>query len=347
MIEHRIEYVGTQHSRIVLGRGVTAGLAAELAAKGGAVAVLTQPPVARLAADLASTFADAATGVSIRELPDREAAKSLGVVEDTLRWLSARGIGRGDTIVGIGGGALTDVTGFVAATYLRGVDAVYVPTTLLGAVDASIGGKTGVNVDGKNLAGAFRHPSLVLIDIDVLDQLPSELLREGAAEVLKAGLIADPVIVERYEAHGMDAPLEELVERAVAVKVDVVRSDFLERERRAILNYGHTIGHAVEVAGAMPHGHAVAVGMVAAGHASELVSGFGAAERQRSVIERLGLPTSATGLDRAEVMRLVALDKKRSGNELRMVLLGGIGHPEVKAVDDATVLAALAAVGIT
>lgn len=348
MIEHEIEFKGSQHSRIVIGRGIATSLAAELPdSDRKAAAVLTQPAVARLAGDIAGALEEAGLRVSVKQLPDREAAKRLAVVEDTLRWLNGQGLTRGDVIVAVGGGALTDVAGFVAATYLRGIDAAYVPTTLLGAVDAAIGGKTGVNVDGKNLAGAFHHPVLILIDVDLLERLPVELLREGAAEVIKAGLIADPLIVARYEDAGLGAGLDELVERAVAVKVGVVRADFMEHDGRALLNYGHTIGHAVEVVAGLAHGHAIAVGMVAAGRASEIVNGFADARRQQAVLERLGLATAAPGLDQGEVLRLVALDKKRRGDGLRMVLLEEIGRAGVKTVDDATVLEALAAVGIT
>jgi len=346
--EHLIDSPTSQRSRIVVGRGVAHSLTAEL--PGGrrtAVAVLTQPAVARLAAELAAGLEESGMRVAVKQLPDRDAAKRLSVVEDTLRWLNSQGLTRNDAIVAVGGGALTDAAGFGAATYLRGIDAVYVPTTLLGAVDAAIGGKTGVNVDGKNLAGAFHHPCLVLIDIDLLERLPIELLREGAAEVLKAGLVADPVIVAGYEEAGLEAPLDELVERAVAVKVEVVRADFTEQDRRVLLNYGHTVGHAIEIVAGMAHGHAVAVGMVAAGRASELVNGFAGAARQRAVLQRLGLPVAAPGLDRGEVLKLVALDKKRSGEGLRMVLLEEIGRAGVKTVDDATVREALAAVGIT
>jgi 3-dehydroquinate synthase len=314
---------------------------------GATVAVLTQPAVARLASEIAARLEEAGSRVAVKELPDREAAKRLSVVEDTLRWLNIQGLNRHDLIVAVGGGALTDAAGFVAATYLRGIGAVYVPTTLLGAVDAAIGGKTGVNVDGKNLAGAFHHPILVLIDIDLLERLPIELLREGAAEVVKAGLIADPEIVTAYEEAGLAASLDELVERAVAVKVGIVRTDFREAERRALLNFGHTIGHAVEIAGRLSHGRSVAVGMVAAARASEIVNGFTGVGRVRAVLERLGLPVDAPDLDRGEVLRLIALDKKRTAAGLRMVLLEEIGRAGTKAVDDATVLEALAAVGIT
>jgi 3-dehydroquinate synthase len=309
------------------------------------VAILTQPTVAGRARDIARAIGDAyETGVHV--VPDREAAKTFAVVEQTVAWMNSLGLTRHDTIIGIGGGAVTDLAGFVAATYLRGVEAVLVPTTLLGAVDAAIGGKTAVNVDGKNLVGVFRHPSRVVIDTDALASLPRGILREGAAEALKAGLIADVELVELYERHGLDAPLDDVVSRAVRVKAEVVSDDFEEHAGRAILNYGHTIGHGVETVARLPHGHAVAIGMVAAGEVSTQLCGFAENARQRAVIEQLGLPTSAPGVDREAVLRSVALDKKRDEHGLRMVLLEEIGAPIVAPVDPDAVEIGLAAIGL-
>ncbi|HSG78472.1 MAG TPA: 3-dehydroquinate synthase family protein, partial [Acidimicrobiia bacterium] len=311
------------------------------------VAVIAQPGVARLARSLARDIRSLGLRAEVRIVPDREAVKTLEAVGEIYLWLNDLGLTREDTIVGMGGGALTDAAGFVAATYLRGVEAVYVPTTLLGAVDAAVGGKTAVNVGGKNLVGAFAHPRRVVVDADVLDRLPVEIVREGAAEALKAGLIGDVELVELYERAGLDADVEEVVRRAVAVKAGVVGRDFTESGERAHLNYGHTVGHAVEVAAPMSHGHAVAVGMVAAGRVSALVAGFADEERQRAAIERLGLPTSAPGVRRDEALRLMALDKKRAPDGLRFVVLEAIGRPSVRVVDPATLDAALHAVGIT
>jgi 3-dehydroquinate synthase len=311
------------------------------------VAIIAQPNVARLGRDLAREIRGLGLGAEVRIVPDREAVKTLEAIGEIYAWLNELGLTRDDTIVCVGGGALTDAAGFVAATYLRGVEAVYVPTTLLGAVDAAIGGKTAVNVGGKNLVGAFAHPRRVVIDADVLDRLPVDLIREGAAEALKAGLIGDASLVELYERDGLDADLEAVVRRAVAVKAGVVERDFTEGGERAHLNYGHTVGHAVEVAAPMSHGHAVAVGMVAAGRVSALVAGFDEEQRQREAIAGLGLPTSARGVAKEEAMRLMALDKKRAADGLRFVVLEAIGRPSVRVVDSATLDAALHAVGIT
>ncbi|MFQ5947649.1 MAG: 3-dehydroquinate synthase family protein, partial [Acidimicrobiia bacterium] len=235
---------------------------------------------------------------------------------------------------------------FVAATYLRGVEVVHVPTTLLGAVDASIGGKAGVNLGGKNLVGVFHLPSRVVIDTEILAALPERLRRDGLAEALKAGLIGDPDLVDLLESQGTGAAVDEVVRRAVAVKAAIVAEDPTDRGRRAHLNYGHTIGHAVELASPLTHGEAVAVGMVAAGAAAAGLLGFDAQVRQRSVIEALGLPTTAPGADPEEVRRLLVLDKKRDPSGLRMVLLRRVGEPELVRVGPATVDVALAAVGI-
>jgi len=309
------------------------------------VAIVTQPSVAESAGAIARVLGEAfETGVHV--VPDRESAKTLEVAERTYAWMNGLGLTRHDTIVGIGGGAVTDLAGFVAATYLRGVEAVLVPTTLLGAVDAAIGGKTAVNVDGKNLVGVFRHPARVVIDTEVLGSLPRDLLREGSAEALKAGLIADVALVDLYERDGLDASLDEVVTRAVRVKAAVVSADFEEHAGRAILNYGHTIGHGVETVAGLPHGHSVAIGMVAAGEISAQLCGFSENARQRAAIEQLGLPTSAAGLDPAAVLRAVALDKKRDERGLRMVLLREIGDPVVLPVDEDTVKVGLAAIGL-
>ncbi len=311
----------------------------------GKIAVFAQPgsqPVAERLAGAMRVHCD----VAVRILPDRDAAKQLAVVEGAYLWLNQLELRRSDTIVAVGGGALTDAAGFIAGTYLRGVDLVLVPTTLLGAVDAAIGGKSAINVGGKNLAGVFRHPRAVLIDTELLEQLPWHLLREGAAEAFKTGMIGDPVLVGIYEEFGLDAPVHEVVRRSVAVKVDIVSRDFTEADVRAWLNYGHTIGHAVEVAAKLSHGEAVAVGMVAAAAASARVLGFTEGERQRRIIEGLGLPTSVSAITVETAQRLIALDKKQSTTGLRMTLLESVASPAVIPVDDATVLHALAAVGV-
>ncbi len=310
------------------------------------VAVLTQPGAVMHAQRVVGSFSAGGLEAVLRVLPDRDAAKSIEVLAEVYRWLAEIGIGRHDTVVGVGGGAVTDLAGFAAATWLRGVESVLVPTTLLAAVDASIGGKTGINIGGKNLVGAFWHPAAVLVDLDVLDRLPDSVRGEGMAESLKAGFIADPGLVDLFEQHGEAAPLDLVVPAAIRVKAGVVLGDPRESGRRAILNYGHTIGHGIEVAAGMSHGHAVAVGMVAAARASAIRLDFDDEARHNDLIASLGLPTSAPPVDSASVRALLEHDKKRDATGLRMVLLREIGNPEVTHVDSRLVDEALAAVGI-
>jgi 3-dehydroquinate synthase len=334
-------------STIVIGRGVNEVLVDIVTSRQRRhVAILCQPPTSGLAGSYGSVLSDAGLDVTEYVVPDGEAAKQLGVVEDVYRFLNDSGFTRDDLVIGVGGGALTDVTGFIGGTYLRGISVVYVATTLLAAVDASIGGKTAVNVGGKNLAGVFAHPEAVLIDIDIIDQLPPALKREGAAEALKTGFIEDMGIVEAYERNGLDVDLEDVVNRSAAVKVAVVNDDFHERGRRAILNYGHTVGHAIESTTGRSHGESVSIGMVAAGAASNAVFGFEGAERQRAVLSQVGLPLTAPEADPDAVRDMMGRDKKRDADGIRMVLLRDFGSPELVHADDATVRAAFDGIGL-
>lgn len=311
------------------------------------VAVLTQPSVERTAEAITADLAGSTGGsVRMRVLPDKEEAKSLAVVEEAYEWLNTIGFTRDGLIVGIGGGALTDVAGFVAATYLRGVEVAYLPTTLLGAVDASIGGKTGVNVKGKNLAGVFRHPGRVVIDLDLLDDLPEGLRRAGSAEVVKAGFISALDIIDAYEADGLNVALDRVVPAAIEVKVKAVSADFREAGMRAVLNYGHTIGHGIEVAAGIPHGHAVSIGMVAAGAIAREAVGFEGSARQRRILEGIGLPVVSPDVDAEQVTLLMGRDKKRDAAGMRMVLLADFGEPVVRHVDQELIRLGLKEVGV-
>ncbi len=213
------------------------------------------------------------------EIPDAEAGKDLPVVGFIWEVLGRIGIGRKDALVSLGGGAATDVAGFAAATWLRGVSIVHVPTTLLGMVDAAVGGKTGINTEaGKNLVGAFHQPLAVLVDLATLETLPRNEIVAGMAEVVKAGFIADPVILDLIEADPEAAldpkgdVLPELIRRAIAVKAEVVAADEKESELREILNYGHTLAHAIERRERYQwrHGAAVSVGLVFAAELARL-----------------------------------------------------------------------------
>ena len=345
MRTHVIEVGNRVVSRVTIGRRMVDRVGEVLDARPRKRAiVLCQPSTARIAASLAVGVSGAGIEPVTQVLPDGEDAKNLSVVEDVYRVLNRNGFTRDDVVIGVGGGALTDVAGFIAATYLRGISAVYVPTTLLGAVDAAIGGKTAVNVDGKNLAGVFAHPEAVLIDMDIIDALPDEQKIFGASEAIKTGFIADMAIVALFEGDGIDTDLEDVVNRSVAVKVRVVNEDFTEQGTRVVLNYGHTIGHGIESTTSMHHGEAIAVGMVAAGYASEHALGFTGASRQERVLADIGLPVRAPGARLQAVRSMMALDKKRDSAGLRMVLLEDFESPVVMRPDDATVQAAFAGI---
>jgi 3-dehydroquinate synthase len=309
-------------------------------------AVVAQPAVASTAASIVRDLEASGVRAPVIDVPAGGAAKTMTTVEEVCLTLASAGVTRDDMVLGVGGGGVTDLTGFVAAVYMRGIRAHFVPTTLLAAVDAAIGGKSGIDIGGKNLIGGFRHPARVVIDLEILDALPPPLIREGMAEALKSGLVGDPGLVEVLERDGVDAALDEVVSRSLAVKARIVGRDFEERGERVHLNYGHTIGHALESATRIPHGEAVAIGMIGAGRASALVAGFDDEDRQREAIAGLGLPTSAPAVGRQAILDLMWLDKKRRSDDIRMVLLEAVGHPLVAEVSSATVDAALTASGI-
>src|SRR5690606_23431896 len=258
------------------------------------------------------------------EIPDAEAGKTVTVAAECWDALGAAGVTRTDMVVGVGGGAATDLAGFVAATWLRGVRWVAVPTSLLGMVDAAVGGKTGVNIAaGKNLVGAIHPPAGVLVDLATLDTLPEVELTAGLAEVVKCGFIADPAILDLIESDPAAAAdpaspvLRELVERAVRVKAEVVSEDLRESGLREILNYGHTLAHAIERVEQYRwrHGHAVAVGLV---YAAALAQRAGrldepTARRHREVLTAVGLPTAYRADAWPELRAAMRVDKKTRG----------------------------------
>ncbi|MGO1885301.1 MAG: 3-dehydroquinate synthase, partial [Citricoccus sp.] len=269
------------------------------------------------------------------EIPDAEEGKHIQVAAFCWQVLGQNDFTRSDAVVSVGGGSVSDVAGFVAATWLRGVRVVHIPTTLLGMVDAAVGGKTGINsAEGKNLVGAFHPPAGVLADLDTLLTLPPNELVSGLAEVVKCGFIADPKILDIIEASPQQAQnphshqLRELIERSIAVKANVVSADLRESGPREMLNYGHTLAHAIELAERYQwrHGAAVSVGLV---FAAELARSVGrlddaTADRHRSILESLGLPTGYAG-DRWEtLLDGIRRDKKNRGDQLRFVLLDGL-----------------------
>jgi 3-dehydroquinate synthase len=297
------------------------------------------------------------------ELPDGESAKTAGVVADCWERLGAAGFTRSDAVVTVGGGATTDVGGFVAATWLRGVRVVHLPTSLLGMVDAAVGGKTGIDTGaGKNLVGSFHEPAGVLCDLDLLATLPAAELVSGLGEVVKVGFIADPEIlalVEKDPAAATDPAsdvLAELVERAIRVKADVVAGDLREtggadgHPGREVLNYGHTLAHAVEkVSGyAVRHGEAVSIGMVYVAELARLAGRLDdeTAARHATVLASVGLPTTWSGASFDELLAVMRVDKKARGTTLRFVVLDGLARPAVlTGPSEELVRAAFAPVG--
>jgi 3-dehydroquinate synthase len=331
---------------VVVGHGVLDRLRELLPAGVQRVAIITPESLDHLL----EPFADLLEGldVIVLQVPDGEEAKNWEVAAACWESLGEEGFTRSDAVVTLGGGATTDLGGFVAATWLRGVAVVHVPTSLLAMVDAAVGGKTGIDTPaGKNLVGAFHEPAGVLCDLDLLATLPREELVAGLGEVIKCGFIADPeilAIVERTAPEALtaeSAELRELVERAIQVKADVVAVDLKEtggadgHPGREALNYGHTLAHAIEKATdySVRHGEAVAIGCVyvaelaarAGGLAPELVA------RHHSAFGRVGLPTSWSGAPFEELLATMRVDKKSRGNQLRFVVLSDLAKPVVLA----------------
>ena len=340
---------------VIIGTGLLSELG-ELVGSRHRVAILHQPVLAQTAEAIRHHLSEKGVDAHRIELPDAEAGKDLQVVAFLWEVLGRIGIDRKDAIVSLGGGAATDVAGFAAATWLRGVDIVHVPTTLLAMVDAAIGGKTGINTDaGKNLVGAFHQPAAVVVDLAVLQTLPPNELVAGMAEVVKAGFIADPVILEMIEADPEAAVdpsgviLPELIRRAIAVKATVVAADERESALREILNYGHTLAHAIERRERYRwrHGAAVSVGLVFAAELARLTGRLDSAtaQRHRDVLVALGLPVTYDADALPELLGYMAGDKKTRSGVLRFVVLDGLAKPgRLEGPDPALLAAAYAEV---
>jgi 3-dehydroquinate synthase len=335
---------------VLVGTGLLDALPGLLAGAERA-AVVHQPALAAAAAAICDQLAAAGLTPLPLPLPDGEAAKTLAVAGACWDALGRAGFTRTDVVVGLGGGAATDLAGWVAAAWLRGVRVVQLPTTLLGMVDAAVGGKTGINtVAGKNLVGAFHPPAGVLCDLGLLATLPPADYAAGLAEVVKCGFIADPVILDRIEADLPGAldpagPLTaDLVERAVRVKAGVVTRDLRENGERAYLNYGHTLAHAIEQVEAYRwrHGAAVSVGLVFAAalgrHAGRLDPPT--ADRHAALLGALGLPTTYPAAAWPRLVAAMRVDKKARGSRLRFVVLDGLARPALLADPDPALLAA-------
>jgi 3-dehydroquinate synthase len=313
------------------------------------VAIVHPPTLATTAEAVRADLVELGLDAHVIEVPDGEDAKKLEVAGFCWNVLGQIGFTRSDAIVGLGGGATTDLAGWVAAAWLRGVRVVHIPTTLAGMVDAAIGGKTAINTDrGKNLVGAFHAPAGVICDLNTLETLPPNDYLAGLAEVVKYGFIADPKILELIEADPVAAgtagnPIEqELVERSVRIKARVVGEDPTELGRREILNYGHTLGHAIERAESyrMPHGHAVSVGLVYAAELGRLAGRLDddTARRHRRVLESIGLPTSYGASSWPQLRESMTSDKKARGAHLRFVVLDGLAKPAILENPDEALL---------
>jgi 3-dehydroquinate synthase len=342
--------VGGEHPyQVLVGTGVLGELPELVGPAARTVAIIHPAGLGEVARPVCGVLTDAGYQVHSEEVPPGEAAKTVAVADGLWSRLAGYRLTRSDVIVGVGGGATTDLAGFVAATWLRGVRLVLVPTTLLAAVDAAIGGKTAVNIGaGKNLVGVFHPPAGVLTDLAVLTSLPRPEYVSGLAEVIKAGFIADPAILDLVEAdpdgavvpHGQHA--RELVERAVRVKAEVVTGDLREAGRREILNYGHTLGHAIERVEdyRIRHGEAVAIGMVYAAEVARLAGRLGADEvgRHRQLLAAVGLPTAYRSGAWPALRETMAVDKKSRGARLRMVVLDGLARPAILDAPDERLL---------
>lgn len=333
---------------VLIGSGTTAQLPEHIR-PGARVFLMFPPPLQQAVEPVARALETGGHQVVRQQTPDGEAAKTHTVAAKCWAGLGTAGFTRDDVIVGIGGGATTDLAGFVAATWLRGIAVIQIPTTLLGMVDAAVGGKTGINTaEGKNLVGAFYSPRAVLCDLDWLASLPREDLRAGMAEVVKCGFIADPRILDLIEADPATAldpqspVLAELVRRAVAVKADVVSSDLREAGRREILNYGHTFAHAIEQVEGFRwrHGDAVSVGLV---YVAELAGRAGllsrdVVDRHQRILTSLGLPVRYRPGLWPQLREVMARDKKARGSTLRFVVLTDLARPTRLADPDPALL---------
>lgn len=333
---------------VVVGHGTLGELAEALGSGPKKVLVVHPSTLGARAAALRESLSDRYE-VILAEVPDAEAGKRIEVAAFCWQVLGQADFTRSDAVVGFGGGAITDLAGFVAATWLRGVRVVQVPTTVLGMVDAAVGGKTGINTnEGKNLVGVFHAPAAVLCDLDLLDTLPKNEILAGFAEIVKAGFIRYPEILDVIEADPEVATdpstpqFRRVVELAIQMKADVVSEDFTEQGLREILNYGHTLGHAVEHAERYQwrHGAAVAVGMAFAAELGRLSGRLSdeVADRHKRVLDLLSLPTSYPAGRWNTLLATMQRDKKSRGGQLRFIVLDDLAKPTVMLAPDPSLL---------
>lgn len=333
----RVSVSAAEPYEVIIGRGVISEIRPLLAGV-ARIAIVVPAVLLPLAEDLIALAIDLGAEVAIIETRSGEAQKQIDCVAKAWNGLAHAGFTRSDLIIGVGGGATTDLAGFVAATWLRGVRWIAVPTTLAGMVDAAIGGKTGINLEaGKNLVGSFHSPMAVFCDTDFLSSLDERDINAGLAEVVKCGFISDPRILELIESDPSAAQtwesktLFELIERSVRVKAEVVGNDFKESGLREILNYGHTLAHAIEKNEAYHwrHGEAVSVGLVYAATLAKIAGRLDArvADRHKQILGSLGLPTTYEKKAWPSLLATMSLDKKARAKKLRFVVLEGLAVP--------------------
>lgn len=357
MTTTRIPVTGNDPYEVVVGRDILGLIPEALGSQVAKVLIVHQPTQGARA----NAMRDALQGrfeVYLAEIPDAEDAKRVEVAAFCWQIMGQTDFSRTDAVIGLGGGAATDVAGFVAATWLRGVKLVQVPTSVAGMVDAAIGGKTGINTaEGKNLVGSFYAPAAVIVDLDTLDTIPRNEVLAGFAEIVKCGFIGEPEILDIIEAdvdRATDTTSDEfrrVVELSIGLKARVVSSDFKESGLREILNYGHTLGHAIEHAERYRwrHGAAVSVGMVYAAELGRLAGRLSdaAVDRHRSILASLSLPIDYPLGRWQTLLATMRKDKKTRAGVLRFIVLDDIGKPTVlTGPEDALLFAAYQDVGV-
>ncbi|MCX5197867.1 3-dehydroquinate synthase [Streptomyces sp. NBC_00249] len=334
---------------VLVGRQLLGELGSLIGTRAQRVAVIHPEALASTGEALRDDLAAQGYEAVAIQVPNAEEAKTVEVAAYCWKALGQSNFTRTDVIVGVGGGATTDLAGFVAASWLRGVRWIAVPTTVLAMVDAAVGGKTGINTaEGKNLVGAFHPPAGVLCDLAALDSLPVHDYVSGLAEIIKAGFISDPAILDLIEADPEAARTPagphtaELITRSIQVKADVVSSDLKESGLREILNYGHTLAHAIEKNERYKwrHGAAVSVGMVFAAELGRLAGRLDdeTADRHKAVLASVGLPLTYRGDQWPKLLETMKLDKKSRGDLLRFIVLDGLAKPTVLEGPDPAVL---------
>lgn len=326
----KVHITASNEYDVIIGKGILENcgkLIGEIFCKGRCAIISDDNVYSIYGETVKKSLAESGFSADVFTFPNGEGSKNISTYTEILEFLAEIGLTRSDFIVALGGGVTGDMAGFCAATYLRGIKFVQIPTTFLAAIDSSVGGKTGVNLKaGKNLVGAFHQPGLVICDTDTFKTLDEKTFADGVAEAIKYGMIKEPALLEKLAG---DFDIEEVVEICVKIKRDVVAKDEFEQGERKLLNFGHTIGHGVEKCSSytITHGHAVAIGMSIITKAAEMfgICEKGMAESLDELLEKCGLPTSC--LYSAEEIYSVALsDKKRAGGFITLVLPKRVGE---------------------